>query len=127
MGTVVIPFGWGVTTVPLRPTRAPPDDRSRRLTMIEPNPVTRTRWCPHCLARMRVSRNPYYGVGLAVHQHLSSCPRCGYVEFLRGAPRRTEAPPVAEAPRPASFADRVRTLAARLLAVPRGGAGRAQR
>ncbi|MEV8214122.1 hypothetical protein [Leifsonia sp. NPDC077715] len=80
--------------------------------MIEPNPATRPRWCPHCLNRMRVSRNPYYGVGLAVHQHLSTCPRCGYVEFVR-APRRADPPPVAAPPSPPSLAHRALALAAR--------------
>jgi len=92
--------------------------------MIEPNQMTRPRWCPRCLTRMRVSRNPYYGVGLAVHQHLSSCPKCGFVEFIRGVPRRATAPEVTEPPAPTSFAHRVRAFAARVLTAPRWGAGR---
>jgi ribosomal protein S27AE len=50
--------------------------------MNEWNIPTRPRWCPRCGARARIIVNPYYGVGLAVHQHLSSCRRCGSVEFL---------------------------------------------
>ena len=88
--------------------------------MIEPTQVTRPRWCPRCLTRMRVTRNPYYGVGLAVHQHLSTCPRCGYVEFLLGPPRRSEVSAVAAPPPPASsLLHRLRDLAARLFAVTR--------
>lgn len=70
---------------------------------------------------MRVSRNPYYGVGLAVHQHLSGCPRCGLVQFLPGE-RGVEPPAVQEAPRSTSvawWAHRMRVLATRLFAVPR--------
>ncbi|MGH1549590.1 hypothetical protein ACRAWB_10645 [Leifsonia poae] len=89
------------------------------MTMIEPNPVTRPRWCPRCLNRMRVTRNPYYGVGLAVHQHLSTCPQCGYVEFVRGAPRRVDPAPVATASPPASLGHRLLALAARWFAAQR--------
>lgn len=86
--------------------------------MLEPTPKTRPRWCPRCLTRMRVVPNPYYGVGLAVHQHLSTCPQCGFVQFLPGPPRRPEPPaPAAEPPR--TLAGRVRALAARLFAAPR--------
>ncbi|MGO4592780.1 hypothetical protein AB4Z18_03065 [Leifsonia sp. 2TAF2] len=42
----------------------------------------RPRWCSRCGARTRVVVNPYYGVGLAVHQYLSACKRCGLVEFI---------------------------------------------
>ncbi len=90
--------------------------------MIEPNQMTRPRWCPRCRARMRVRPNPYYGVGLAVHNYLSTCPRCGLVEFLPRVPRHAEsAPAVAPVSKasPASFAQRVLALAARLFAAPR--------
>lgn len=87
--------------------------------MIEQNPVTRQRWCPRCLTRLRVSRNPYYGVGLAVHQHLSSCPQCGFVEFLPASARRPEAQEVVEPARTASLGERLRAVAARWFAAPR--------
>ena len=87
--------------------------------MIEPNQLTRPRWCPHCLSRMRVSPNPYYGVGLAVHQHLAGCPRCGFVEFLPRVARPVDAPAEAAPPPPPSFLQRVRALLAWLLAAAR--------
>ena len=92
--------------------------------MIKPNQVTRPRWCPRCLTRMRVLRNPYYGVGLAVHQHLSACPQCGFVEFLPAPARRADTPADAEAPGREPVARRVRALAARLFGSPRWGSRR---
>lgn len=88
--------------------------------MIEPNQASRPRWCPRCLNRMRVSRNPYYGVGLAVHQHVSLCPRCGFVEFVPRAPRLADPAPAPVAVRaPESLRHRLLALAARLFAAPR--------
>lgn len=69
--------------------------------MKEPSTLTRPRWCPQCGTRMRITGNPYYGVGLAVHQHLAACRRCGFVEFLPPVPRsaREEDPvPVPDEP-----------------------------
>jgi hypothetical protein len=70
---------------------------------------------------MRVSRNPYYGVGLAVHQHLSGCPRCGFVQFLPGERRSEQPAAVAEPPRPSTtgWAHRALALATRLFTAPR--------
>lgn len=50
--------------------------------MNEQRRPTPPRGCPLCGAPVRIVRNPYFGVGLAVHRHFSSCRRCGYVEFL---------------------------------------------
>ena len=86
--------------------------------MIEPDPLTRQRWCPRCLTRMRVSLNPYYGVGLAVHRHLSSCPQCGFVEFLPATPRDSAPQTVVEPAQSPSFVHRVRARAARWFAAP---------
>lgn len=40
-------------------------------------------YCPRCRHRMQRRRNPYYGVGLAVHPYANDCVECGYVEFIR--------------------------------------------
>ncbi|GAA2056926.1 ribosomal protein S27AE [Leifsonia soli] len=40
-------------------------------------------YCPRCRHRMQRRRNPYYGVGLAVHPYTNNCLECGYVEFIR--------------------------------------------
>lgn len=38
--------------------------------------------CPHCGARMDLRQNPFYGVGLAVHERIAGCPECEYVEYV---------------------------------------------
>gem|GEM_PF-987895 len=93
-------FGWRRPPFPLSSRPAPPqatnepkDDNEssrpappssgERCSMNQPSLPTRPRWCRQCGSRARVVVNPYYGVGLAVHQYLSSCTRCGFVEFLQ--------------------------------------------
>lgn len=78
--------------------------------MIEPTPLTRPRWCPRCGARMRVRRNPYYGVGLAVHQYLSWCLRCDFVEFLPGTARGRDGAPAPVATRETTIGRALRSL-----------------
>jgi ribosomal protein S27AE len=61
----------------------------------------RPRWCSRCGARTRIVVNPYYGVGLAVHQYISTCKRCGLVEFVktkRVEPKAAELSDVPSAP-----------------------------
>lgn len=58
--------------------------------MNEPNTWRRPRWCQICGARARVVANPYYGVGLAVHSHISCCTRCDFAELLSMASERVE-------------------------------------
>ena len=31
------------------------------------------------------TRNPFYGVGLAVHEYAADCPECGFTVFLDNA------------------------------------------
>jgi len=50
--------------------------------MKEPDVTTRPRWCPRCGIRTHVTVNPYHGIGLAVHEYLSTCKRCGFVGFI---------------------------------------------
>ncbi|NII42465.1 hypothetical protein E9228_003134 [Curtobacterium flaccumfaciens] len=37
--------------------------------------------CPRCSRPLRVARNQYYGVGLAVHEWLHVCPVCPWFAF----------------------------------------------
>ncbi|PZE96064.1 hypothetical protein [Curtobacterium sp. MCBD17_008] len=37
--------------------------------------------CPRCSRPLRVARNQYYGVGLAVHEWLHVCPNCPWFAF----------------------------------------------
>lgn len=37
--------------------------------------------CPRCSRPLRVTRNQYYGVGLAVHEWLHVCPGCPWFAF----------------------------------------------
>jgi ribosomal protein S27AE len=83
--------------------------------MDEPTILTRPRWCPRCDARMRITDNPYYGVGLAVHRYLSSCRRCGFVEFLPPPPHRGEDQDLVEAPGERRGWRRMRQRVGRLL------------
>jgi hypothetical protein len=64
------------------PSRHGRNEEPQMPPMNESNAPTRRRWCPRCGARTRVIANPFYGVGLAVHQYLTSCKFCGFVEFL---------------------------------------------
>jgi len=34
--------------------------------------------CPHCGRLMRVSRNPFYGIDMSVHDTVAECARCNY-------------------------------------------------
>jgi hypothetical protein len=38
--------------------------------------------CPRCDATMHRRKNPFFGVGLAVHEYIESCPECDYYEFI---------------------------------------------
>jgi hypothetical protein len=37
--------------------------------------------CPRCSRALRVTRNEYFGVGLAVHEWLQVCPGCPWFAF----------------------------------------------
>jgi hypothetical protein len=37
--------------------------------------------CPRCSRPLRVARNQYYGIGLAVHEWLHVCPVCPWFAF----------------------------------------------
>jgi hypothetical protein len=52
--------------------------------------------CRRCGTRMRRRKNPFFGVGLAVHEYIASCPECEYVEFI--PPARQEEPEVDRPP-----------------------------
>ena len=52
--------------------------------------------CPHCGQPAVVRRNPFYGTGLAVHEHLVDCEKCLRVSFL---PNAVDPTPAAAAPR----------------------------
>lgn len=65
--------------------------------MKESSVLTRPRWCKHCGARVGLVVNPYYGVGLAVHRYLTSCKRCGFVEFMPNTGRSDENRPAESA------------------------------
>ena len=51
--------------------------------MTEREYPVRPRSCPRCGAPASVFRNPYFGVGLAVHSHLWICTRCEFFQLLR--------------------------------------------
>lgn len=42
--------------------------------------------CPECGEPLRVTQNPYYGVGLAVHRWLYSCEACPWIRFAVQTP-----------------------------------------
>lgn len=67
--------------------------------------------CPRCGSVMKRLRNEFYGVGLAVHEHVHECPQCGYFEFAGRSPEpEDEMPPETPAPH------RFRTLLKRISA-----------
>jgi hypothetical protein len=43
--------------------------------------------CPRCDATMHCRKNPFFGVGLAVHEDIASCPECDYYELKVSASR----------------------------------------
>ena len=38
--------------------------------------------CRNCGAKMDLRQNPFFGVGLAVHERIADCPECEYVEYI---------------------------------------------
>lgn len=49
---------------------------------LSPTKDSRHMICPHCKASMYRSTNPYFGVGLSVHEYLANCPECEYFEYI---------------------------------------------
>lgn len=47
-----------------------------------PPPFRRSFPCPKCTGWMRTTRNPLYGVGLAVHQYVRICKSCEFTAFI---------------------------------------------
>lgn len=44
--------------------------------------MERTNDCPQCGRPLTRMRNPYMGSGLAVHEHVDVCDRCGTVVYV---------------------------------------------
>lgn len=54
------------------------------ITLLAPN-------CPECGSPVMAARNPFYGVGLAVHECVRNCVDCPWYEFAGDSgPVRTE-------------------------------------
>jgi hypothetical protein len=54
--------------------------------------------CRRCGYRTRLIPNPYYGVGLAVHEYLRGCRRCDWIVIVEAASQRKQ--PDESLPRP---------------------------
>lgn len=52
--------------------------RSRRRISVEPEHETPDLPCPHCGRPMQVTPNPFYGIGMSVHDTVAECGRCDY-------------------------------------------------
>jgi hypothetical protein len=67
--------------------------------------------CPECAAPVKATRNPHYGIGLAVHEYVRVCMVCDWFELALGSPEAQPAVPVevVTAP-PPTFGSRFRSL-----------------